>query len=170
MAEQNKAAVAYRDGLIYKVITGFEDADAGERWFRHASIDGFHALRDEKTGRPAQLEVVSLAEINKRKGLTKTWREAEDTRAAEIAAAEAEAKRLAEEKAAAEAVAAREQEIKRLVLERQRPSSRPGSRSCGNKWKPSWSSANKATRPKPSCHRGARHHKWRAFRRPKEPT
>jgi colicin import membrane protein len=62
--------------------------------------------------------VVSLTEINMRKGLTKTWCEAEETRAAEIAAAEAEARRLAEEKAAADAAAAREQEIKRLVLEK----------------------------------------------------
>jgi hypothetical protein len=99
MAEKsnNKAAVAFRDGLVWNVVQGFEDNAAGERWLRFASIDGFHALRDHKTGRAAQLEVVSLGEINKRKGLTKTWRDAEATRAAEISAAEAEAKRLARE-------------------------------------------------------------------------
>jgi hypothetical protein len=68
--QSTKAAVAFRDGLVWKVVSGFEDPDAGERWLRHAAIDGFHALRDQKTGRPAQLEVVTLAEINMRKGLT----------------------------------------------------------------------------------------------------
>jgi hypothetical protein len=112
-----KAAVAFRDGLVWKVVSGFEDPEAGQRWLRHASIDNFHALRDEKTGRAAQLEVVSLAEINKRKGLTLTWRDAEETRAAEIAAAEAEAKAKAEADAKAAAEAAREAEIQRLVDE-----------------------------------------------------
>jgi hypothetical protein len=81
MAEKsnNKAAVAFRDGLVWRVVSGFEDHEAGQRWLAHAGIDNFHALVDQKSGRPAQLEVVSFTEINKRKGLTQTWRDAEET-------------------------------------------------------------------------------------------
>jgi hypothetical protein len=120
MAEKsnNKAAVAFRDGLVWRVVSGFEDHEAGQRWLAHAGIDNFHALVDQKSGRPAQLEVVSFTEINKRKGLTQTWRDAEETRAREIAEAKAAAKKAAEEKAAAEAASAREAELERLVLEK----------------------------------------------------
>jgi hypothetical protein len=154
--KQNKAAVAFRDGLIWKVVTGFEDNEAGDRWLQFAGIDGFRALRDQKSGRPAQLEVVTLAEINKRKGLTQTWQDAEETRAAEIAAAEAEAKARAEAEAKAAAEAAREAVIQRLVNEQFKRECRSGRHDGVPLLKPNSQHASKTTRPNPSCRRSRR--------------
>jgi hypothetical protein len=119
MAEKSntKAAVAFRDGLVWKVVSGFEDHEAGSRWLSFAGVDNFHALVDQKSGRPAQLEVVSLAEINKRKGLTQTWRDAEEIRAAEIAEQERLARERAEQERLERERAERERQIQALMDE-----------------------------------------------------
>jgi hypothetical protein len=52
-SKNNKAAVAFRDGLVWKVVHGFEDHAAGVRWLGFVGIDNFHALVDQKSGRPA---------------------------------------------------------------------------------------------------------------------